>query len=216
MGSMPRTVDWDERRAALAEAVWRTIQRHGIAHTSIRNIAEESGWTRGVLQRYFRDKGELMLFAFELACDHALEVNGRAIGEATGLEVVRRMLMSFVRPDEERRLVTMVLTAFVARIPTHPELAEEFRRRWIDWLRVTEDIFSGLAAAGALRAGLDPGLTAIEYFSVASGLSQLEAVIPDFCELQQCQRLADDYLRKIGSPAELKRLGLELLEPAAF
>ena len=68
---MPRKVDWDERRAAVAEAVWRTIQRHGIAHTSIRNIAEESGWTRGVLQLYFRDKDELMLFAFELASDHA-------------------------------------------------------------------------------------------------------------------------------------------------
>jgi AcrR family transcriptional regulator len=212
---VPRKVDWDERRAALAEAVWRAIQRHGIAHTSIRNIAEESGWTRGVLQRYFRDKDELMLFAFELACDHALEVNGRVVGDATGLEVVRRMLMSFVRPDEEQRLVTIVLTAFVARIPTHPELAEEFRRRWIEWLRVTEDIFSGLAAAGALRAGLDPGLTAVEYFSVASGLSQVEAIIPDLCELQQCERLVDDYLRKIGSPAELKRLNLEPLEPAA-
>ena len=73
--------------------MWRTIQRHGIAHTSIRNIAEESGWTRGVLQLYFRDKDELMLFAFELACDHALEVNGRGVGDATGLEIVRRMLM---------------------------------------------------------------------------------------------------------------------------
>ena len=64
---MPRKVDWDERRAALAEAVWRTIQRHGIAHTSIRNIAEESGWTRGVLQLYFRDKDELVVADLNLS-----------------------------------------------------------------------------------------------------------------------------------------------------
>ena len=212
---MPRKVDWDERRAALAEAVWRAIQRHGIAHTTSRNIAEESGWTRGVLQLYFRDKDELMLFAFELACDHALEVTGRVVGDATGLEVVRRMLSAYLRPNDEQRLVTIVLTAFVARIPTHPELAAEFRQRWIEWLRVTEDIFSGLAEAGALRAGLDPGHTAVEYFSLAAGLSQVEAIIPDLCELQQCERLVDDYLRKIGSPAELERLGLEPLESAA-
>ena len=47
----------------------------GLENTSIRNIAEESDWTRGVLQRYFRDKDELMLFAYELACDHAVSVN---------------------------------------------------------------------------------------------------------------------------------------------
>ena len=81
---------------------------------------------------------------------------------------------------------------------------------------MTEDIFFGLAAAGALRAGLDPGLAAVEYFSLAAGLSQVEAIVPDLCELQQCERLVDDYLRKIGSPAELKRLGLEPLEPAAL
>ena len=215
-GSVPRKVDWDERRAAVAEAVWRTIQRHGIAHTSIRNIAEESGWTRGVLQLYFRDKDELMLFAFELACDHALEVNGRVVGDATGLEIVRRLLMAYARPDEEQRLVTLVLTSFIARTRTHPELAEVFRRRWNEWLGVTEEIFAGLAAGGALREGLDPALTAVEYFALASGLAQLDIIGGDLCDVRPCERLVDDYLRKIGSPAELKRLGLEPLEPAAL
>jgi AcrR family transcriptional regulator len=40
---MPRQVEWDRRRAELAEADWRTIARRGIAHTPIRDIAEESG-----------------------------------------------------------------------------------------------------------------------------------------------------------------------------
>ena len=213
---MPRKVDWDERRAAVAEAVWRTIQGHGIAHTSIRNIAEESGWTRGVLQLYFRDKDELMLFAFELACDHALEVNGRVVGDATGLEIVRRLLMAYARPDEEQRLVTLVLTSFIARTRTHPELAEVFQRRWNEWLGVTEEIFAGLAAGGALREGLDPALTAVEYFALASGLAQLDIIGGDLCDVRPCERLVDDYVRKIGSPAELKRLGLEPLEPAAL
>ena len=60
--TVQQKVDWEERRAELAEAVWRTIAHRGLENTSIRNIAEESGWTRGVLQRYFRDKDELMLF----------------------------------------------------------------------------------------------------------------------------------------------------------
>jgi TetR/AcrR family transcriptional regulator, transcriptional repressor of bet genes len=212
---VPRKVDWDERRAELGEAVWRTIQKRGIAHTSIRNIAEESDWTRGVLQLYFRDKDELMLFAFELACDHALEVNRQATGDATGLDVLRRLLMAYARPDEEQRLVTLVLTSFIARTRTHPELAEVFERRWNEWLRATEEIFSGLAAGGALRQGLEPALAAVEYFALASGLAQIDIIVGGLCEVWRCERLVDDYLRKIGSPAELERLGLEPLEPAS-
>ena len=81
---------------------------------------------------------------------------------------------------------------------------------------MTEEIFAGLAAAGALREGLDPGLTAVEYFALAGGLAQLDIIGGDLCDVRPCERLVDDYLRKIGSPAELKRLGLEPLEPAAL
>ena len=100
---MQQKVDWEERRAELAEAVWRTIARRGLENTSIRNIAEESDWTRGVLQRYFRDKDELMLFAYELASDHAVAVNVRAVGDARGLEALRRRLIAYARPDAEQR-----------------------------------------------------------------------------------------------------------------
>ena len=95
---MRQKVDWEERRAELAEAVWRTIARRGLENTSIRNIAEESDWTRGVLQRYFRDKDELMLFAYELASDHAVAVNVRAVGDSRGLEAMRRRLLAYAAP----------------------------------------------------------------------------------------------------------------------
>ena len=67
-----------------------------------------------------------MLFAFELACDHALEVTGRVVGDAQGSRSCARCSRRTLRPNDEQRLVTFVLTAFVARIPTHPELARSF------------------------------------------------------------------------------------------
>ena len=65
-----------------------------------------------------------MLFAYELASDHAVAVNVRAVGDATGLEAMRRRLLVYARPDAEQRQVTDVLSAFTVHARTQPELAE--------------------------------------------------------------------------------------------
>ena len=205
---MQQKVDWEERRAELAEAVWRTIARRGLEHTSIRNIAEESDWTRGVLQRYFRDKDELMLFAYELASDHAVAVNVRVIGDATGLEALRRRLLVYARPDAEQRQVTEVLSAFTVHARTQPELVEAIHHRYGEWVRVTQAIFRDLDAQGALREGLDLEHTAVEYLAFATGLARLDYLDNEMFERIDPEKVVDGYLSRIGAPAELERLGI--------
>jgi TetR/AcrR family transcriptional repressor of bet genes len=205
---MQHKVDWEERRAELAEAVWRTIARRGLENTSIRNIAEESDWTRGVLQRYFRDKDELMLFAYELACDHAISVNVRAIGDATGLEDLRRRLLAYAHPDPEQRLVTEVLNAFPVHARTQPELAEAIHRRYGEWVRATQAVFCDLDAQGALRDGLDLEHAAVEYLAFATGLACLDYLDNGLFGRVDPEKVVDGYLSRIGAPAELERLGV--------
>jgi AcrR family transcriptional regulator len=50
-----------ERRAELAEAALKTLSELGYARTSLREIAENSEFTHGVLHYYFRDKVDLIL-----------------------------------------------------------------------------------------------------------------------------------------------------------
>ncbi len=203
-----KVVDWEERRAELAEAVWRTIARRGLENTSIRNIAEESDWTRGVLQRYFRDKDELMLFAYELASDHAVSVNVRAIGDATGLEALRRRLMIYSRPDAEQRQVTEVLTAFTVHARTQPALAQAIHERYVEWVRVAQAIFRDLDVQGALREGLDLEHTAVEYLAFATGLGRLDHLDNQMFERIDAEKVVDGYLSRIGASGELERLGI--------
>jgi AcrR family transcriptional regulator len=198
----------DERRAELAEAVWRTIASRGLEQTSIRHIAEESAWTRGVLQRYFRDKDELMLFAYQLACDHAVAVNVRAIGDAVGLETLRRRLLAYALPDPEQRLVTEVLTAFTVRAKVQPELGDAVRGRYDEWVGSTQDIFRDLDRQGALREGLDVQHAAVEYLAFATGIARLDLVDNDLFARISAERVVDGYLSRIGSSAELQRLGI--------
>jgi TetR/AcrR family transcriptional repressor of bet genes len=205
---MQQKVDWEERRADLAEAVWRTVARRGLENTSIRNIAEQSDWTRGVLQRYFRDKDELMLFAYELACDHAISVNVRAIGDARGLEDLRRRLLAYARPDSEQRLVTEVLNAFPVHARTQPELAEAIHRRYGEWVRATQAVFRDMDGQGALRDGLDLEHAAVEYLAFATGLARLDYLDNGLFGRIDPEKVVDGYLSRIGAPAELERLGI--------
>ena len=52
-----------ERRAELADAALQTLSELGYARTSLREIAQNSEFTHGVLHYYFRDKVDLILAA---------------------------------------------------------------------------------------------------------------------------------------------------------
>jgi AcrR family transcriptional regulator len=57
-----RPVDkFAERRAELAEAALQTLSELGYARTSVREIAQNSAFTHGVLHYYFADKVDLIL-----------------------------------------------------------------------------------------------------------------------------------------------------------
>ena len=52
---------FNERRAELADAALQTLAELGYARTSVREIAQNSAFTHGVLHYYFNDKVDLIL-----------------------------------------------------------------------------------------------------------------------------------------------------------
>jgi AcrR family transcriptional regulator len=63
MAALPRKGDvkFAERRAELGEATLQTLAELGYARTSLREIAQNSGFSHGVLHYYFEDKVDLIL-----------------------------------------------------------------------------------------------------------------------------------------------------------
>jgi AcrR family transcriptional regulator len=63
MATAPRPRDhrFDERRAELGEAALQTLAALGYARTSLREIAQNSEFSHGVLHYYFTDKLDLIL-----------------------------------------------------------------------------------------------------------------------------------------------------------
>ncbi len=57
----PRDSKYNERRAELAAAALQTLAELGYARTSLREIAQNSAFSHGVLHYYFSDKVDLIL-----------------------------------------------------------------------------------------------------------------------------------------------------------
>jgi len=61
MENVPRNDKFNERRTELSEAVLQTLAKLGYALTSLREIAQNSEFSHGVLHYYFTDKVDLIL-----------------------------------------------------------------------------------------------------------------------------------------------------------
>ncbi|MGH3145769.1 MAG: TetR/AcrR family transcriptional regulator [Rubrobacter sp.] len=123
---MPRVVDHEKRREEIAEATWRVIERAGPDGANMREIAREAGQTTGVVTHYFRDKRELMAFAFGLMVDRST----RRVVEAAARSGPVEALAELLPLDEERRRETTVWLALMSASLADPGLSAELRRRY--------------------------------------------------------------------------------------
>jgi DNA-binding transcriptional regulator YbjK len=122
---VPKVVDVAQRRAELAEAVWRVIRREGLQRVSVRNVAREAGSSMGALRYYFATQDDLLGFAMQLVMERArarvLEV--RHAGPDPHSRAMA-MIEEVLPLDPERLAEAQVWLALTARSLVDPALAE--------------------------------------------------------------------------------------------
>jgi AcrR family transcriptional regulator len=151
MAAMPKQVDHRARRALIASALVRVAARDGLEGISLRQVAAEAQVSAGMVQHYFRTKGEMMAFAREIVREHSQERIATAVA-ALG-------------PDPEPR--DLVRSMFLAILP----LDAEGR----DYGRVTLSFH----AYTAVRAGAEPRTDHDETVAFVAGLIEGRAGVPD-------------------------------------
>jgi len=97
---MPKVVDHDLRREEVAEATWRVIAEHGVEGATLREIAREAGFTTGVIHHYFRNRDELIAFAYELIAEQNAERLAEVLPTLPpGMPRVRAAVEALIPPD---------------------------------------------------------------------------------------------------------------------
>ncbi len=169
---MPRLVDAQERRARLADAVWRVVARDGVDQASVRRVADEAGLSPGSLRHYFTSQAELLGFALDLVGARLAEDLATARRDAS-LDPVARvtaMVEEMLPLDEARRLECQVWLAFSARSLVDPALARvqgDVDRRLGEAFDI---MIAVLADGGVLRPGVDPDIESERLYALVDGL----------------------------------------------
>jgi len=162
---MPRTVDRRERRELLADALMRLAAAHGLEAVSLRHVATEAGVSTGMVQHYFRNKDEMMAFAFEMVTDRIRTRSQAAAATGAPRELVRGLLLEILPLDDTRRLESHVVLAFLAYAAVKPSIAEGLRT-FAGGMRAF--VADQLRAAGVV--GVDPERAAAGLLALVDGL----------------------------------------------
>jgi AcrR family transcriptional regulator len=192
---VPKVVDHDERRERIAEAAWRVIEREGPDGANLRRIAREAGYTTGVVTHYFRDKRDLMAFAFGLVVERSTSRMAGAAAEA-GAEGALAQLLPL---DEERRRETTVWLALMGSSLSDPDLAAELRRRYRRAREATLPMFR--EALAEAQAG-DPDDVADELLAAVDGITVDALTDPERFPPERQMALLRRALARLGLAVE--------------
>ena len=130
---MPRIVDPARRREQIARLTVQVIQEEGSDSATVRRIARAGGFSIGVLTHYFRDKDQLVAFAFEwLARQSFAELDAALAAVPPGLARLRTALEFMVPADGTRSFVAVWLSLWGGAMQ-NPALARVHRAYYARW-----------------------------------------------------------------------------------
>lgn len=197
---MPRIVDHQQRRNALAEVAALLIAEVGLEKTTIRNIARKSGYSKGIIEHYFDGKDDLIASALNWLNQRYTQRVTDEIGTRQGLAALRIRLEQTLPLSEHSIQEWKVRLRFWSLAAIDPRFQKEQSRRW----QAARDAFtSDLEHArmqGVLPSTITPEQAADHLLFLTTGLSAAALHSPDSISTHQLKHSIDQWL------AELTRL----------
>lgn len=172
-GPVPKVVDADERRRALAEAVFEVIEQRGLEAVSLRDVAAQAGVSMGQVQHWFRSKDAMLLFALGHLRDR---VNARLAARIAELPdpapraVVRAGVLELLPLSRESRQEACVNVAFVGRATVEETYADLLRTGYRRLLEVSAAQLRAAQARGGVRDGVDAERDSAAFYCLSQGL----------------------------------------------
>lgn len=199
---MPKKVNHDERRRAIAGAVSRIAQRKGLAGVSFREVAAQAGMSVSLVQHYVDTKENLLaLTLHHTSATVANRITSQVAvlgDDAAPFDRLATILQAFLPQDDGSRAAMQVYLQFASAAMADPTLrsADAFANG-----HVLIDVLAGELAAMAstelIAPGVEPRVEARALLSLVLGLSMgvlLEQTSPD-----EAQRVLRAHLGRLRS-----------------
>ncbi|HQR05158.1 MAG: TetR/AcrR family transcriptional regulator [Proteobacteria bacterium] len=194
---MPRIVDHDQRRDLIARAAAYLIAEQGLAGASFREIAARTGFSKGVIEHYFKGKDDIVGKTLDWVNARYVERETRLIQGKRGMARLHARLHAALPLTAEAVRYWKVRLQFWALASHHPEWQSDMERRM-------KLIYSGYradledaVALGELDTGFDI-LTAVQSLvHFVSGASVHSLIAPAVFGREYLKGVSDHLIRDL-------------------
>ncbi|MFJ2133607.1 TetR/AcrR family transcriptional regulator [Streptomyces sp. NPDC087845] len=204
---MPRQVDHTDRRCRIAEAVCRLADERGLEGVTLRDVAACAQVSMGAVQRCFRTKEEMLVFALghigerigERVRARLVRSPAQSAGTALGHAVTELSLLR-----EEHRAEARVWLAFIAQAAVSEPLAGMLRANYASLQEAFTRLITEAGDGSDRAASLDPQREARTLLALADGLTA--HVLIGHLTRQEAQDVLHAHLAGLwGQPVPLPR-----------
>lgn len=192
---MPKIVDHEQRRLAIAKAANHVIAQYGIEGAKLAEIGRVAGVTTGAISHYFEDKEAVLEAALEYAFHITLErMQKRA---AIAPHNLMDILMEVLPTDSKRRETLAAWLAFWGRSLVEQRLSNHqisVHHRWLDALQqqLRQHCEYHNLTQGDISTDIAEGLTA-----QINGLMLRALIAPDEWPKERQYTMLQRYLQQI-------------------
>ncbi|MCU0930666.1 MAG: TetR family transcriptional regulator [Serpentinimonas sp.] len=201
----------EQTRHSLLDAAETLFLRQGVSRTSLHEIAQEAGTTRGAIYWHFKDKADLfnaMMDRVTLPLEHTLQEAGRPQGP--GDEALRQLLRAFMDAlhatvhDPQTRRVFHIAIHKVEYVDELQAVADRRLQAMRGILQATESAMLHSAAQQRLTLPMPVATAALGLHMLIDGLITHWLMEPDSFNLENTGRLTlTNYLCGLGFSRDL-------------
>jgi AcrR family transcriptional regulator len=205
---MPRIVDHDERRRQICDVLLDIVAEVGITGATIREVAEQSGWSTGVIGHYFHNRQDLLLGGLRRAAELLAEHNGRVLATLSPLQALEQILEGSVPLDRRRLALSRIFFFFFVEAMTDDTLRREVETYLIGWRKSVSIAMRRAQEAGDIPANVNRREIAKDLVGLVDGLSMHALVDEDVMTRLQEQSPVRFWIRRLTTHTGAEKLSL--------
>jgi AcrR family transcriptional regulator len=168
----------DRNREVVLAAARRVFIDKGYAGASLEAIAEEAGFSKGVMYSQFESKADLFLTLLERRIEERAQQNERIVAEHAGVEGLRRMLEAGGEDAATEAAWARVLIEFRALASRDPHVNGRYAAAHARTVQRQAAVLERLLADAQLKPRFPPRVMAEFILALASGATLESAASP--------------------------------------
>jgi AcrR family transcriptional regulator len=177
-GHKTRAEQVEDNRGAVLAAARRVFLARGYSGATLDAIAEEAGFSKGVVYSQFGGKADLFLALLNLRIDERAAQNERAVRRQEGIEAVFGLLRNFERDARAEAGWAELLLEFRTVALRDPALNQRYAEAHDRTLSALADLLDRLHVQSDVDPAVDPRTMAEFILAIGSGMALERAASP--------------------------------------